>query len=88
MLLLPEVARPDDSAEVAQKVLETFREPFLVEGHRLRTTASIGVIVYPDDGEDADALMKNADTAMYHAKYRGRNTYQRYSSVMMTKLPE
>ena len=84
LFLVPDIARIKDATEVAQKILESFREPFLVEGHELRTTASIGVTLYPDDGTDADALMKNADIAMYSAKQKGRNNYQRYTSTMKT----
>jgi len=84
LFLVPDIARIKDATEVAQKILESFREPFLVEGHELRTTASIGVTLYPDDGTAPDALMKNADIAMYSAKQKGRNNYQRYTSTMNT----
>jgi diguanylate cyclase (GGDEF)-like protein len=59
----------------------------VVEDHQLHTTASIGVTVYPSDGADADTLMKNADIAMYSAKQKGRNNYQRYISAMHIKTP-
>ena len=85
LFLLPEVTRAEDSLEVARKILKVFRKSFLVERYELRITASIGIAVYPDDGEDADILMKNADTAMYRAKKKGRNTYQRYTSAMKLK---
>jgi diguanylate cyclase (GGDEF)-like protein/PAS domain S-box-containing protein len=88
LFLVPGIARLDNATEVARKILESFREPFLVEDHELRTTASIGVTIYPDDGADADTLLKNADIAMYSAKQMGRNNYQRYTSTMKTKIYE
>jgi len=88
LFLVPEIAQLKDATEVTRKILESFREPFVVEDLELRTTASIGVTMYPSDGADADTLMKNADIAMYSAKQKGRNNYQRYSSTMKTKTPE
>jgi diguanylate cyclase (GGDEF)-like protein/PAS domain S-box-containing protein len=82
LFLVTEIARTENATEVARKILESFQEPFLVEDHELRTTASIGVTIFPDDGADADALLKNADIAMYSAKQRGRNNYQRYTSTL------
>jgi diguanylate cyclase (GGDEF)-like protein/PAS domain S-box-containing protein len=78
LFLVPGITRLENATEVARKILESFQEPFVVEDHELRTTASIGVTVYPDDGADADTLLKNADIAMYNAKQKGRNNYQRY----------
>jgi diguanylate cyclase (GGDEF)-like protein/PAS domain S-box-containing protein len=86
LFLVPGIARLDNATEVARKILESFREPFLVEDNELHTTASIGVTIYPDDGADADTLLKNADIAMYSAKQKGRNNYQRYISAMKTKI--
>jgi len=63
---------------IAQKVLESFRDPFVFDGHKLRITTSIGIAIYPDDGKDIDTLIRNADIAMYRAKELGRNNYQRY----------
>jgi diguanylate cyclase (GGDEF)-like protein/PAS domain S-box-containing protein len=78
LFLVPDITRLEHATEVARKILVSFQEPFSVEGHELRTTASIGVAIYPDDGVDADTLLKNADIAMYSAKQKGRNNYQRY----------
>jgi diguanylate cyclase (GGDEF)-like protein/PAS domain S-box-containing protein len=75
-VVLQEIARREDAALVAEKVLRTIAEPAEVSGHRLYVTTSIGITVYPDDGEDAETLLKHADTAMYRAKSEGRNTYQ------------
>jgi diguanylate cyclase (GGDEF)-like protein/PAS domain S-box-containing protein len=82
LFLVTEIARPENATEVARKILDAFQEPFLVDDHELRTTASIGVTIFPDDGVDADTLLKNADIAMYRAKQKGRNNYQRYTSSM------
>jgi diguanylate cyclase (GGDEF)-like protein/PAS domain S-box-containing protein len=75
-IVLQELSSRADAAVVAQKVLGTVAEPVEVGGHRLYVTTSIGVTLFPDDGDDAEALLKNADTAMYRAKAEGRNTYQ------------
>jgi diguanylate cyclase (GGDEF)-like protein len=82
VLLLPELADPEEAATVAAKVLERFEEPFTLAGHRLFASPSIGVAVFPDDGDEADALLKNADTAMYRAKQRGRRTFCTYDRSM------
>jgi len=79
MVILPEIGRGEDATRIAQKILEAFRRPFVFDGHELHITTSIGIALYPDDGEDVDTLMKNADIAMYRAKEQGRDNYQRYS---------
>jgi diguanylate cyclase (GGDEF)-like protein/PAS domain S-box-containing protein len=76
MLLFPEMTRMEDAARIAQKILEAFRKPFVFEGHELYISTSIGIALCPDDGEDIDTLVKNADIAMYRAKEHGRNSYQ------------
>ena len=78
LLILSEVAQPDDADQTAQKILEAFREPFVFNDQQLNITISIGVALYPEDGIDSDTLVKNADTAMYRAKAMGRNNFQRY----------
>jgi diguanylate cyclase (GGDEF)-like protein/PAS domain S-box-containing protein len=75
-IVLQEIARPEDAATVAKKVLRNITEPIEVNGHKLYVTTSIGVTVYPQDGDDAETLLKTADAAMYRAKGEGRNTYQ------------
>jgi diguanylate cyclase (GGDEF)-like protein len=79
VLLLSRVDEAGDAAASAQKVIKALGLPLDVGGHRLHVTASIGLSMYPDDGQDADTLIKNADTAMYRAKERGRNVYQFYA---------
>jgi diguanylate cyclase (GGDEF)-like protein len=71
-VLLPEIARVEDVTTVAGKILEAFATPVVVRGHELAVTASIGASLYPNDGEDAETLLKNADAAMYRAKEDGR----------------
>ncbi len=77
LLLLPEIARVEDAITIAQKILEGFRSPFVLNDHEIYITASIGIAIYPDD-DDADILIKNADAAMYCAKDKGRDTFERY----------
>ncbi len=72
-LVLTELKDPRDALRVAQKLLGAFQAPFLVEEYELFLTASIGISLYPRDGRDAATLQRNADTAMYRAKNRGKN---------------
>jgi diguanylate cyclase (GGDEF)-like protein/PAS domain S-box-containing protein len=82
MLILPGVVREENATRVAAKTLEAFRKPLMFDGYELDITTSIGIAVYPNDGEDVDALMKNAEVAMYHAKDEGRDNCQRYTPAM------
>lgn len=75
-IVLQEFARPDAATVVAEKVLRTIAEPIEVAEHRLYITGSIGIAFFPAEGEDAETLLRSADTAMYRAKEEGRNTYQ------------
>jgi len=85
LLLLPETTKAEDVDVVAQKILAVFQKPFLLDGHEVNTTTSIGIAIYPSDGEDDDTLTKNADIAMYHAKEKGRNNYQYYAAALDTQ---
>ena len=58
------------------KILEAFRVPLVIEGRHISVTTSMGIAVFPDDGEDMDTLVKNADSAMYEAKKVGRNRFE------------
>jgi diguanylate cyclase (GGDEF)-like protein/PAS domain S-box-containing protein len=80
--VLSSISSPENAATVAEKIIESISKPFTVQGHQLRISASIGITIYPDDGEDLDGLLKNADTAMYYAKEQGRNNYQYYNATM------
>jgi len=75
IILISDMDSPDAGGTVARKVLRTLSEPFPIDGHELQITPSIGVAIYPDDGTGIDALLKNADMAMYAAKEAGRATY-------------
>jgi len=78
-LLLPEISCREDATAIAIRILETLQAAFLLQGHSLHVTSSIGIAVYPHDGQDADTLLKNADTALYRSKQQGRNDYQHYT---------
>ena len=88
VVILDDMAQPQDAALVAQKILESFVQPFHVEvpeaggAQEFFFTTSIGISLYPSDGEDVDTLLKNADTAMYRAKERGGNSYQFFTPEM------
>jgi len=81
-LLLPNLVRADDAATVADKILEAIRYPFHIEGREFYTTTSIGISLYPEDGLDAETLIKSADTAMYQAKELGRDNYQLFNATV------
>jgi diguanylate cyclase (GGDEF)-like protein/PAS domain S-box-containing protein len=85
-LLLPELTKTNDAETIAQKIMEAFRDPFVFNGHKLSITTSIGFALYPDDGEEVDILLINADIAMYQAKQKGRDNYQRYTATMRAGL--
>jgi diguanylate cyclase (GGDEF)-like protein/PAS domain S-box-containing protein len=76
VVLLPEIGKTEDAAVVAAKLLDSVAQPFMVEGRRIDLTTSIGVSVFPDDGQDVESLMRSADNAMARAKQKGRNNYQ------------
>lgn len=80
-LILTNISQPLDAATVAQKILDTLTRPFVL-GPELYITASIGVTIYPTDGEDVDNLFRNADAAMYRAKEHGKNNYEFYTAEM------
>ena len=87
-LLLAEVERVEEVAEVAERVLDALRQPWVLNGHEFRITTSIGIAMFPNDGEDADSLLSNADTAMYRAKDQGRDNYKLYTPAMNARIVE
>ena len=88
VILLSEVKNAGDAAISARKVLASLTMPHRVAQHHLHVAASIGLTTYPDDGEDAETLIKNADTAMYHAKGSGRNNYKFFKKDMNVRAVE
>lgn len=87
-VLLAGIDSPEDAAKIAERLLESFSSPFSLEGHEVSIAGSIGISTYPFDGEDADTLLKNADTAMFYAKDHERNSYRFYSQSMNEMSPE
>jgi len=83
-ILQTEIGRTDDAVTLAEKVIKALEQPFELEGQEISTTASIGITVHPTDGVDVDALLKNADLAMYQAKAEGRNAWRVFASDMHT----
>jgi diguanylate cyclase (GGDEF)-like protein/PAS domain S-box-containing protein len=87
-LLLTQIHSESDAELVAHKILRALRWPFVVSGHELHGTGSIGIALFPRDGNDVQSLIKNADTALYRAKDLGRNNYQIYNAAMNAQALE
>lgn len=79
IIMLPRTTGPANAQKVSRRVLELMSEPFVINKQELYISSSIGIALFPDDGDNVDDLMKNADIAMYHAKKSGRNNYQYFS---------
>jgi diguanylate cyclase (GGDEF)-like protein/PAS domain S-box-containing protein len=88
VVLLSELAQPRAAALMAGRMLQAVAASHLVDAHELHVTTSIGVSVYPDDGLNAETLIKNADTAMYQAKENGRQSYQFFTPSMNARAVE
>jgi diguanylate cyclase (GGDEF)-like protein len=80
VILLSQVMHPQDAATSADKILLALSKPYRIDEYDMSITASIGIVTYPDDGAEAEVLLKNADFAMYQAKDSGRNNYQFFKS--------
>ena len=85
VLLLPYIEQAEDAALSAQKILTALALPHRIDRHDLHISVSIGISIYPDAGQDAETLIKNADTAMYYAKESGRNNYKFFEQSMNTR---
>jgi diguanylate cyclase (GGDEF)-like protein/PAS domain S-box-containing protein len=88
VVLLSEVERSEDTAITARRMLQAVAEAHSIDHHDLHVTTSIGVSVFPDDGRDAETLIKNADTAMYQAKENGRQSYKFFKPAMNVRAVE
>ena len=85
-ILIPDLERVEHALNVAHRVKEAMRRPFLIEGNEIFVTASIGISLFPEDGDDCGSLLKYADTAMYHAKNCGKNNAKLYSSSLTMQI--
>ncbi|RKP46048.1 putative bifunctional diguanylate cyclase/phosphodiesterase [Trinickia fusca] len=81
-VILADINEPDDAGTLADALLMAIREPFVVDGHELRVSTSVGIALYPDDGVSQHDLLTNADAAMYHAKGTGRDAYCFFEASM------
>ena len=88
VILLPELTRGLDAGIRAEKILAALSAPYSIDSRSVHVTASIGVVIFPDDGKDAETLLKNADFAMYHAKECGRGNYQFFREDMNVRALE
>ncbi len=86
IISLPDIADAGEAARVATRILAELAKPFTIADHQLHADGSIGIALYPTDGDTAETLMRNADTAMYHAKESGRANYQFFSAQMTERV--
>ncbi len=87
-VLLTDLRQEQDAADVGRRICDALSHPFTLQGHEVVVTTSIGITLYPKDGDNLHVLLKNADVAMYHAKAGGRNNYQLYNPSMNTETVE
>ncbi len=82
LILINSVPQPQDVAKIAQRILESLKQPFEIGKQELHITASVGIAIYPVDAQDPESLIKHADIALYRAKESGRNNFQFYTKAM------
>ncbi len=88
LIVLSALRDPTEAALVASKVLATFEQAFDLDGQEIQISASVGISVYPDDGQTTEDLIRNADAAMYHSKKNGRNRYEFFTSELTAPVAE
>jgi len=86
VVILENIASPSDAALVANNIIDTLQHPIEVDKHKLLTTASIGISLFPDNGDDIQTLIKHADSAMYLAKDEGKNNYRYYTQDLSKEI--
>jgi diguanylate cyclase (GGDEF)-like protein len=86
IISIPDVSGPAEAESVATRILADLAKPFTIAGHQLHADGSIGIALYPRDGDTPETLMRNADTAMYHAKESGRANYQFFSAQLTERV--
>lgn len=86
IILQPQIKKISDATRIADRILEKFQKPWALKGKEYYITASMGIGIYPNDGQDGQTIFKNADTALYRAKELGRNNYQLYAESMNAKV--
>jgi diguanylate cyclase (GGDEF)-like protein len=84
VFILPQLAKGEAAAYVAQRLLDVISQPFIIEGNELFITSCIGICIYPADGDNAKTLVKKADATLHQAKTHGQNTYEFYHQEMQT----
>jgi len=87
-IFVSDITDSEEAAITARKILAAVNKPYVISGHELNITTSIGISIYPDDGQRVDDLMRTADMAMYHAKEKGRNTFRFYDPAMNVRTRE
>ncbi len=87
-IILAELRQPEDAVNVAEKIIKAVEQPLTIAGTSVEASASIGIALFPEDGSDAESLLRNADSAMYRAKEAGRNTYQLCTDDMKRRAVE
>jgi len=88
VILLSEITHGQDAAVAAEKIIVALGVPYNIDQHDLHVTVSIGIVIYPDDGADAETLLRNADFAMYHAKFSGSDNFQFFKPEMNVRAVE